>query len=127
MNNMKIEQNLFTEEELKILNLSEQELNDILDADALAKTAAMLPEEPDAILKKIDKQFPDDAAGILEKYAELAKKDPKFIMQLIAMNEIFGEVKPEEPPKVEKVSLTDVNNEIVKEGLDKINEILKRK
>ena len=86
----------------------------------------MLPEEPDAILKRIDKEFPKDFEKVFEKYADLAKKDPQFITQLVAMNEIFGEVKPEEPPVVEKVGLEDVNNALIQEDMAKINNILNK-
>lgn len=86
-------QNLFTEEELKILNFSKEEVEEILDADAIAKTAQMLPEEVDGILDRIDREFPDDIEGSIKKYAELAEKDPNFIVQLVAMNELFGDVK----------------------------------
>ena len=86
-------QNLFTEEELKVLKFSKEEMEEILDADAIAKTADMLPEEVDGILDRIDKEFPDDIEGAIKKYAELAEKDPNFIVQLVALNELMGDVK----------------------------------
>lgn len=116
----------FTEEELAILGFSNEELEEIQDAQALVQTTETLPEEPDKILSKIDKTIPNDLNEALLKIAEISNSDPEFAKQLVAMNEIFGEVKPE-VSQVKKVSSEEMKNELVKEDLEKIKSLLKQK
>lgn len=87
-------QSLFTEEELKILGLTPEENEALLDADSIAKTADLLPEEPDGILDEIDSKFEsNDVNEILATFNDLAESNPEFIKNIIAMNEIFADVK----------------------------------
>lgn len=125
----KIEQNLFTEEELKILNFSDEELDLLLEADATVKTFDMISGDVEKIFKRIDKEFPNDGVKTLEKFTELCKTDPKFITQLIAMNEVFSEVKPEVQgeAKVEKISTTDIQKSKTSDNIAKINQLLGKK
>ncbi len=122
----KVEKNesLFTDEELKVLKFSDEELEIISDANAIAKTSDMLPEEADDLLNRIDKEFPDDLAGTFEKLAELSQTDPKFVAQLVAMNEVFADVTTVPPTSVESVS---VKEELLKEGIANIKKILRKK
>lgn len=125
----KIENDFFTEEELKILNFSAEELDLILDADATAKTAEMIPEDISKIIKRIDKEFPNDVNGTFEKLAQLCKSDPKFITQLMAITEVCSEVKPEVKAEasVQKVTKKDISSEKKNETLNEIKKVLKKK
>ncbi len=112
----------FTPEELALLNFSQEELEVLLDAESLRQTVDMLPEEPDAILSRLDKDVPADIEGAFNKMTELSKTDPEYVKQLVAMNEIFGDVRPEKAASVEKV---DIKSERVNEGLEELKSILK--
>jgi len=85
----------FTEEELKKLNFTQEELDILADAEGYAQTADLLPEDIDPILDRIDKEFPNgkDFDGTFKRLAELAKKDPKFYAQVIALSTLVGDCK----------------------------------
>lgn len=127
MENINVNQMPFTADELKILDFSNEELNTILDSEALVKTVDMLPDEPDAVLNRLDKEIPNDLNAAFEKIAELAQKDPEYTKQLVAMNEIFDEVKPEAPEaKVKKVSTKQMSEQLIKEDVEKIKSLLRK-
>ena len=119
----------FTESELKILNLSDSEMSDLLDAHAIAATAEMLPENPDKLIDRMNKEFPDDAEGIFKKYAELCKTDPEFIIQIIAMTEAMSEIKIEDQSKakVEKITAAAIKQSKTADDINKINKLLGKK
>ena len=85
----------FTAEELKKLNFSQEELEVLADAESYAQTLELLPEDVDPILDRIEKEFPNgkDFDGTFKKLAELAKKDPKFYAQIMALSTITGDCK----------------------------------
>ena len=85
----------FTEEELKKLNFSQEELDILADAESYAQTAELLPEDVDPILDRIEKEFPNgkDFDGAFKKLAELAQKDPKFYAQILALATVTGDCK----------------------------------
>ncbi len=85
----------FTEEELKKLNFTQEELDILADAEGYAQTADLLPEDIDPILDRIDKEFPNgkDFDGTFKRLAELAKNDPKFYAQVIALSTLVGDCK----------------------------------
>ena len=102
----------FTEEELKKLNFTEEELNILEDASAYAETADILPDNPDTFVNKLDKEFPsEDPNKVFEKLAELAKKDSNFVNQILAVIELTGSARDDVAanPQVEKVSLGEIN------------------
>lgn len=85
----------FTEEELKKLNFTQEELDILADAEAYTKTAELLPEDIDPILDRIDKEFPNgkDFDGTFKKLDEIAKSDPKFYTQIVALSTLVGDCK----------------------------------
>lgn len=100
----------FTEEELKQLNLTEEELNILEDASAISETLDMLPDDPDKFLDRVDKEFPyNDPNQVFQKLADLAKKDPAFVNELIAVVDLTGRAREVEEPQVEKVSINEIN------------------
>lgn len=85
----------FTEEEIKKLKFTQEELDILADAESYAQTADILPEDIDPILDRIDKEFPNgkDFDGTFKKLAELAEKDPKFYAQVLALITLTGDCK----------------------------------
>lgn len=84
-----------TAEEIKKLNLSQEELDILADAEGYTQTLDLLPENIDPILDRIDKEFPNgkDFDGTFKRLAELAEKDPKFYAQVLALSTIVGDCK----------------------------------
>lgn len=90
----------FTKEELKELNFTPEELEVIMSAEAATQTLDLLPENPDQLLDKIDKEFPkgQDPNETLTKLAKLAETNPQLYAQVLSLTELTGscaEVKPE--------------------------------
>jgi len=86
----------FTEEELKELNLTPEEL-DILDyASAYSQTAELLPDDFDTFENKLDETFNDLGTpdAVVEKLIDVCDKEPEFFAQMIALQEIMSAVKP---------------------------------
>jgi len=119
-NNISLENDSYviSDEKAKNLQLSAEEKLIIEEALALAETAEMLPSNPDKILDAIDKKLPDDFEKGLEKFAELAQKDPKLYQQILALYEVTNEVR-EVTPTVEKVSQTTIANQKLKNIINK--------
>lgn len=97
----------FTEEELKELNFTPEELETLEGASAYSETVDMLPDDPDAFIKKIEETFSDDdnEDTTLQKLTDLCKTDPDFVNQMIALQEVYGAVKlypEEEDSEIEK-------------------------
>lgn len=82
----------FTEEELKQLNFTPEELEILETASAYSQTTQMLPDDEDALLKKIDETFSEDAPSddTMQKIVDLCSTDPEFINQLIAVQEVLS-------------------------------------
>ena len=90
----------FTEEELKQLNFTQEELS-ILEAASVYMTyAEELPEEPDEMIAKLDEHFAglenQDPEVTFEKIGKLCETDPEFITQLIVAQEVLAELRPEQ-------------------------------
>ena len=90
----------FTEEELKKLNFTQEEL-DILEAASMYTFYAdELPEEPDEMLSKLDEHFgnlENQEPGVtFEKIGKLCETDPEFITQLIVAQEVLSDLRPDQ-------------------------------
>jgi len=86
----------FTEEELKELNLTPEELDILEYAGAYAQTVELLPDDFDAFTEKIGETFSDvnTPDGAIEKITDLCESDPEFVSQMIAFQEVISAVKP---------------------------------
>jgi len=86
----------FTDEELKELNLTPEEIDILEYASAYSQTAELLPDDFDAFEEKINNTFNDlnTPEAVTEKIADLIEKDPEFVTQMIAFQEIMTAVKP---------------------------------
>ncbi len=115
---------LFNEKELNKLGFSEEEIEILGDAEAYVDTIDLIPDDIDKFMDKLEKTFPNDyknADATIEKMDKVAQKDPEFMKQLIALVFAYNDVKEEQAPAVEKVSLTEinkVNDEVKNEELD---------
>lgn len=107
---------IFTEEEIKLLNISDEEMDTFQKAQAIVDTVALLPDsekEQEKLFAKIDKLIPDtsDLKEGLEKLVEIIKDDPKFGEQLMALFVLVNSAKDEPEATTEKVSLDDIKKE----------------
>jgi hypothetical protein len=103
----------FTEEEEAYLRTI-GEYDAINDAIALAETVDLLPDDPQVLLDRIDKEIPDDFVEGVAQLVKIAKKDPKFFNQIVALLEVLSEAEEVEDASegsVEKVSLADIEQE----------------
>ena len=85
----------FTEEELKKLNFTPEELEILEDASAYSQTVDMIPEDFDTFANKVNDTFSDedDANKTFEKIGNLCSTDQDFINQMIALQEVYSAVK----------------------------------
>lgn len=92
----KIELLPFTDEELKQLNLTKEELDILEYASAYSQTVDMIPDDIDAFTEKIEENFGngDDPMESIQKLTDLCDTDPEFVNQMIALQEVFSAVKP---------------------------------
>lgn len=91
----------FTEEELKQLNFTQEELDILEAASAYSAYVDELPESPDGIIAKLDEYFAGtednkDPGETIEKIGKLCETDPEFITHLIVAQEVLSELKPEQ-------------------------------
>lgn len=93
----------FTDEELRELNFTQEELDILESASAYSQTVDMLPDNDQDVqefIQKIDDNFSEDDNPdvTLQKLTDLCKTDPDFINQMIALQEVYGSVRfyPEE-------------------------------
>ncbi len=86
----------FTEEELKELNLTPEELDILEYASAYSQTAELLPDDFDAFEQKLGDTFNDlnTPEAVTEKITDLIENDPDFVTQMIAFQEVISTVKP---------------------------------
>lgn len=115
---------LFTKEEIEAYGFTPAELDTLQEAESILRTANMLPEEPDKILDRIDKEIPNDANQAYAKFFGFADSDPEFFKLLLAFNEIVGTVSevsefpteaPTENANVQKLSADEMHNQVVEE------------
>ena len=85
----------FTEEELKELNFTPEELEILETASAFVETEEMIPDDADEFIKKIENTFSDTDTSdeTFQKLTDLCKTDPEFVNQMIALQEDYGAVK----------------------------------
>lgn len=102
--NNNLENEILPQDIIEKYNITAEELEMLKDAQAIVDTVAMLPDNAEKFIDKIQKEFPNDYDGAWKKFAEVIQKDPKFLNQLIAFNEISNTVSEEKPPVVEKLS-----------------------
>lgn len=114
--NKSIISSIFTDEQLKRLNFSKEEIEIIEEAALIRQAADVMPNseaEMDAFFQKLDATFPpsSDLAGTFNKYMDLMKTDPKFFSQIVAMNALLDTVEDEPEAKTEKISVKDIKKE----------------
>ena len=89
----------FTEEELKELNFTEEELAILEAASAYTDMASELMDA-DELVAKMEDCFGNlsqtDPNETFEKLGELCKTDPEFITQLVLAQEVLSEVRPDQ-------------------------------
>jgi hypothetical protein len=120
---MKKEKIEFTPEENDLL-LALDGYDIVHDALALSETIDLLPDDPTELLDRIEREIPKDPVEKIKKMQELAKTDPEFLQQYVAYNILLKEEMPfYKEQKVEKVSSSDINQQIED---DLYNEVLEK-
>ena len=107
---------LFTDKELKELNFTPEEIEAIENAEAINQMVELMPsteKDIDAFFAKFDAVMHNGNSmeEIYMNFLNLAKTDPKFFNQILAMNMLIDEVEEVPEAKQEKVSLDDINKE----------------
>ena len=103
---------IFTEKELAQLNFTEEELADILAAEAVGEFVDVMPsteKEMDEFFTKFEALFRsgDEPTVVYQRYIDLAKTDPKFQSQIVAMTFLLDQIEEVPESKTEKVSLAE--------------------
>ncbi len=114
--NKSIISSLFTEAELAELNFSAEEIEAIENAEMISRAADVMPnseKEMDAFFNKFDATFPPsaDIEGTYQKFVDLAKSDPVFFNQIVAMHGLVDVVEEVPPAETSKVSLDEIKME----------------
>lgn len=107
---------IFTEKELAQLNFTEEELADIMAAEAMGEFVDIMPngdKEMDEFFTKFEALFRtgEPAPVVYQRYMDLAKTDPKFQAQIVAMTFLLDQIEEVPESKTEKVSLEDIKKE----------------
>ena len=86
----------FTEDEIKELNLTKEEIDILEYASAYSQTAELLPDDFDAFEEKLGNSFNDlnTPDEVIERITDLCETDPEFVNQMIAFQEVMSAVKP---------------------------------
>lgn len=95
----------FTEEELKEMNLTPEELDILEYASAYSQTVDMLPDDITELTDKIEETFKTDENANLspeeefnskiQQLSKLCDTDPEFVNQMIALQEVFAAMRPD--------------------------------
>lgn len=107
---------LFSEEEIKALKLTPEEMSILQAGVAAADTVDKLPDsekEQEKLFAKIEKIIPNtpDMKKGFEQLIEIANKDPEFIEQILTLYNVVNSVEEFPPAATEKVSLEDIKKE----------------
>lgn len=107
---------LFTQKELDELKFTEEELENLVEAELISQTLDTLPDTEeglDAFYQKIDTVFADNLSPeeFAKVYSDLVKKDPNFLEQIVAVSAIIDLVKEKAPATAEKISLDAIKAE----------------
>ena len=102
---------MFNEEQLKELKedgLTDEQIEILEDAFALKETIDMLPDDIESFVRKYDSQVPGDVANGMRATFELAKTDPEFFQQIVAMQVALSENSEEQSSEPEKTFVTEL-------------------
>lgn len=114
---------LFTPEDIKKYGLTAEDVELLEQAEDICREAELLPESDkdiDALLKKMDKTFPDSVEGTINKMAELVEKDPELFKQIYAMYELSNLVSEVPPPETGKISEAELKKAKTAKLVDEI-------
>ena len=86
--------NFFDEDEITYLTAIGKH-DQIKKAIALGPTVDLLPDDPQVLLDRINKEIPDNFEKGMEKLKWIEKNDPKFFIQIVALFEVLNETQEE--------------------------------
>ena len=107
------------------LEKMQKEIAILEEAEAISQAADNLPDKDaqlEAFFEKFAETFPPmaDPQAAVDRYVEVANKDPQFISQLISVASLLDVIEEVPPATAEKVSLEDISkvkDEVAGEGL----------
>lgn len=115
--------NFFDEDEITYLTAIGK-YDAIRKAIALGQTVDLLPDDPQVLLDRIDKEIPNDYEKGIEKLKWIEEHDLKFFIQIVALFEVLNEAHEEEA-KVEKLDLNTIRQQEENEMFDLIMKKIK--
>ncbi len=118
-----INNNFFDEDEITYLTAIGK-YDQIKKAIALGQTIDLLPDDPQILLDRIDKEIPNDYEKGLEKLKWIEENEPEFFIQIVALFEVLNEAQEEET-KVEKLDLNAIRQQEENEMFDLIMKKIK--
>ncbi len=106
-------EDLFTEMEINELGLTQKDIDIFNDAESLADTIELLPEDSDKVMKNIDKyvEEKDSFDESVASYLNLAETNPQVFKELFGLYELVNSVKEVEPAQTQKLSAADIQKE----------------
>ncbi len=104
-----INNDFFDEDEITYLTAIGK-YDQIKKAIALGHTVDLLPDDPQVLLDRIDKEIPNDYEKGLEKLKWIEEHEPEFFIQIVALFEVLNEAQEEET-KVEKLDLNAIKEQ----------------
>ena len=85
----------FTEEELRELNFTPEELAILEAASSASELVQVLPEDPEEFVKEVEEKFnfedEMDQQDVFDRIGNVMQNDPDFIMQVIASQELMSD------------------------------------
>ncbi len=119
---------MFTEQDIKEMKedgLTDEEIEVLLDAGALAETIDIVPNDLEGFLREYEKRVPSGGIEGMRETIELIKKDPEFFQKLIALEMVMAAGVGETPiPKPEETFLTKLPDEEYKKVTSNFFKIL---
>ncbi len=118
---------LFTDsdyEDMKKYGITDEQIETLKDAESLVATAKLVPNNVNKLLDAVNKVFPNDIKGAMERYVEVAQKDPKFLAQLLATIELAEQVEVVKPASVEKITAGEISSQETANAKDAVKEFL---
>ena len=117
--------NFFTQDEVTLLTaLGAYE--PIEQALAVSDTIDLLPDDPEAFLDKLSAMLTDNYNKNVKILKKLAKDDPVFFTQILALFKVMSEFQDTEAnTSVEKLDLEAIKKQERKEIIDQVLKIIK--
>ena len=88
---------------------TEEEIQNLLEADAIVETLKLLPDDIEAFGDKVEKEFDCEPDEALQKFVKLTESDPEYAKQILAYTSLIDPLDAgENDPKVGGLSADEI-------------------